>query len=58
LTGEIRAISRIETRVAEAKKMGFKRCLAPHTNLKRMANKKGIEFVGVKTVEEAVEALF
>ena len=58
LTGEVRAIGQVETRVAEAIKMGFKRCLVPHSNLKRMAIKKGIGFVGVKTVEEAIEELF
>lgn len=58
LTGEVRAISHVETRVAEAKKMGFTRCLVPQSNVKRMAGIKGIELVGVKHVEEAVEELF
>ena len=58
LTGEARAISHVETRVAEAKKMGFTRCLVPQSNVKRMAKIKGIELVGVKNVEEAVEELF
>ncbi len=58
LAGEVRAIGRVETRVAEAKKMGFKRCLVPDSNLKRMSGIKGIELVGIKTVSEAVEALF
>ena len=58
LTGEVRAISHMETRVAEAKKMGFTRCLVPQSNVKRMAGIKGIELVGVKNVEEAVEELF
>jgi len=58
LTGEVRAISHVETRVAEAKKMGFTRCLVPQSNVKRMAGIKGIELIGVKHVEEAVEELF
>jgi DNA repair protein RadA/Sms len=58
LTGEVRAISHAETRVAEAKKMGFTRCLVPQSNVKRMAGIKGIKLVGVKNVEEAVEELF
>lgn len=58
LVGEVRAIGRVETRVAEAKKMGFKRCLVPDSNLKRMSGIKGIELVGIKNVSEAVEALF
>lgn len=58
LTGEVRAISHAESRVAEAKKMGFTRCLVPQSNVKRMAGIKGIKLVGVKNVEEAVEELF
>jgi DNA repair protein RadA/Sms len=58
LTGEVRAVSHVETRVAEAKKMGFTRCLVPHSNLKRMTEIKGIELIGIKTVSEAMEGLF
>jgi DNA repair protein RadA/Sms len=58
LTGEIRGIGHIEIRVAEAKKMGFNRCLVPQSNLKRMTKIKGIELIGVKTVSEAIENLF
>ncbi len=58
LTGEIRAIGHVETRVAEAKKMGFTRCLLPQSNLKRMAQIKGIKLIGVRTVSEALEELF
>ncbi len=58
LTGEVRAIGRVETRIAEAKKMGFTRCLVPESNLKRMTEIKGIELIGTKTVSEGIEALF
>lgn len=58
LTGEIRAISHIETRVAEIKKMGFTRCLIPRGNLVRMSSIDGIELIGISHVSEAVEALF
>ena len=58
LTGEVRAIGQIDTRVAEAKKMGFKRCLVPDSNLKRIPDIDGIEVAGIKTVSEAVEMLF
>jgi DNA repair protein RadA/Sms len=58
LTGEIRAIGHVETRIAEAKKMGFTRCLLPQSNLKRMAQIKGIKLIGVRTVSEALEELF
>ena len=58
LTGEVRAIGQVETRVAEAKKMGFNRCLVPKSNLKRTTGMKGIKLIGVKTVSEAMENLF
>jgi DNA repair protein RadA/Sms len=58
LTGEVRAIGHVETRIAEAKKMGFTRCLIPKSNLKRMTKIKGIEIVGVKTISLAMEELF
>ena len=58
LTGEVRAIGHVETRIAEAKKMGFVRCLVPHSNLKRMTKIKEIELTGVKTISEAIEELF
>jgi DNA repair protein RadA/Sms len=58
LTGEIRAISHVEIRVAEIKKMGFTRCLVPRGNLLRMAGMKGIELIGIGQVGEAVERLF
>jgi DNA repair protein RadA/Sms len=58
LTGEVRAIGHVETRIAEAKKMGFTRCLIPKSNLKRMTKIKGIEMVGLKTISLAMEELF
>lgn len=58
LTGEVRAVGHIEIRVAECKKMGFKRCLIPENNLKRTLDIQGIEVVGVNNVAEAMEFLF
>jgi len=58
LTGEVRAISHVEARVGEIKKMGFTRCIIPENNLKRMTRIEGIEVIGIKTVAEAMEILF
>lgn len=58
LAGEVRAIGNVETRLTEAHKMGFHRCLAPAGNLKRISAPQGIELVGVETVERAMEILF
>jgi DNA repair protein RadA/Sms len=58
LTGEVRPIGHLETRIAEAKKMGFDRCIVPESNVKRMTDIKGIATKGVQTVSEAIETLF
>jgi DNA repair protein RadA/Sms len=58
LTGEVRAIGQVDTRLSESRKMGFTRCLVPASNLKRLPEIEGIEITGVKTVSEVVENLF
>ena len=58
LTGEVRAIGQVDTRVAEVKKLGFKRCLVPDGNFKRIRDIEGIKVAGIKTVSEAVDLLF
>lgn len=59
LGGEIRSVTRVESRLKEALHMGFKRCLIPKRNIKgippEIASKIGI--VGVEFVEEAVQHL-
>jgi DNA repair protein RadA/Sms len=58
LTGEVRAVGQAEQRILEARKMGFNRCILPQSNLKRLPEVEGIEIAGVRSVPEAVEALF
>jgi len=58
LTGEVRAVGQVDTRIAEAKKMGFKRCLVPDSNLKRIPDIDGIKVSGIRKVSEAVDTLF
>ncbi|CAN2040076.1 DNA repair protein RadA [Candidatus Magnetomoraceae bacterium gMMP-15] len=58
LTGEVRGISHIETRISETKKMGFERCVIPASNLKRMTKKLDLELIGIKTVAQAMRVLF
>jgi predicted ATP-dependent serine protease len=38
--------------------MGFKRCIVPESNSKRMIIPEGIALIGVKTLGEAMEYLF
>jgi len=58
LTGEIRAVSRVEQRIAEAEKLGFKRIYIPAHN-KSFDNKKyKIEIVKSGRVEEVFKNIF
>ena len=58
LTGEVRGINQAEPRVHEARKMGFRRCLLPENNLKRLKGVADIEMVGVSAISEIVDLLF
>ncbi|MBU3947855.1 MAG: DNA repair protein RadA [Proteobacteria bacterium] len=58
LTGEVRAISHADTRVAEIQKMGFTKCLLPQSNLKRINVTGKIELAGISGISEAIELLF
>ena len=55
LTGEIRRVSRIEQRVAEASKLGFQRIFVPKNNLQGWHPTANIEVVGVTTIGEALK---
>ena len=59
LSGEIRPVNRIEQRISEAEKLGFKSILIPRHNLQGLdTSKVKIELVGVRKVEEAFRFLF
>jgi DNA repair protein RadA/Sms len=59
LSGEIRPINRIEQRILEAEKLGFKKMIMPEYNLKSLnISKLNIELIQVKKVEEAFRVLF
>ena len=59
LSGEIRPVNRIEQRIGEAEKLGFKRFILPRQNLQGLnAAKTKIELVPVRKVEEAFRSLF
>ena len=55
LTGEIRRVNRIEERVAEARKLGFKRIFVPKNNLQGWTPPKGIQVIGVATLVESLK---
>lgn len=54
LTGEIRRVSRIEQRVKEAAKLGFKRIFIPSNNEGNWKVPAGIEIIGVDTITQAL----
>jgi len=56
LTGEVRGVSRIDQRVKEAQKLGFRRVIMPEKSLKGWTPPAGMEIVGVNTVAEALAA--
>lgn len=54
LTGEIRRVNRIEQRVAEAAKLGFKRIIVPKNNLRGWNPPTNIQVIGVQTIGEVL----
>lgn len=57
LSGEIRAVTMPEQRVAEAGKLGFKTCIIPEVSVKSVGKVSGIEVIGVKSVNQAISYL-
>lgn len=59
LGGEVRSVTRTESRIKEAIQMGFKRCIIPKRNLKGISDdlQRKINIKGVEFVEEAVNEL-
>lgn len=58
LSGEIRPVNRIEQRILEAEKLGFRRIIVPANNLKGFTSKVDIKIETVRKVEEAFRLLF
>ncbi|UTR16689.1 DNA repair protein RadA [Salipaludibacillus sp. LMS25] len=55
LTGEVRRVTRIEQRVTEAAKLGFKRVIIPKKNEGGWTIPSSIEVTGVSSVNEAID---
>ena len=58
LGGEIRPVNQVERRVAEAKNLGFERCLVSTSNLKGWKHPKDMQVIGVGGLEAAEELIF
>ena len=57
LTGELRSVSHVNARIAEAAHLGFETCILPHACLKQVnIEHRGIRLIGVRNIREAFEA--
>lgn len=60
LSGEVRAVTMPEQRVAEAKKLGFKVCILPEVSRKSLKSQGGqeeIRIIGVRSINQAIDLL-
>ncbi|MBQ7115641.1 MAG: DNA repair protein RadA [Clostridia bacterium] len=57
LGGEIRTVNNCEQRIRECQRLGFKKCIVPRQNLKKLSKSdfEDIEIFGVRNVREAFE---
>lgn len=58
LTGEVRRVNRIDQRIREAQKLGFKKVYVPKNNLHGYTPPPDIEVVGIATLSEALRKVF
>ncbi len=58
LSGEIRAVQRMESRVAEAEKLGFKRIFVAGSQVASLKKFKKIQIVGVSKLEDVFRKVF
>lgn len=57
LTGEVRGVSFMEQRVKEVVRLGFRRVMVPVSSLKLRDKFKILDFMGVRTVQDALDRL-
>jgi DNA repair protein RadA/Sms len=57
LGGEVRTVSQIERRVAEAANMGMTRVYLSERGVPKRAN-RGVELVGVRTIQDLLRRIF
>lgn len=57
LSGEVRAVSMPEQRVAEAKKLGFETCIVPEVSKEMLKGICGIKIIGVNTISDAIQLI-
>jgi len=58
LTGEVRGAMQASVRAREAQALGFKKIVMPASNVPGLERLLGVRIIGVKSVDEALDALF
>ena len=58
LTGEVRGAMQASVRAREAQALGFKKIVMPASNVAGLERLLGVRVIGVKSVDEALDALF
>jgi DNA repair protein RadA/Sms len=58
LAGEVRAVSQVDSRVREAIKLGFTRCILPESSRRQLPQLNHVELHGVRSLAEAWDLLF
>lgn len=58
LTGEVRRVVRMEQRITEAGKLGFKKIYVPKSGLCNLSVPKNIQVIGVETLGEVLKEVF
>ncbi len=55
LSGELRSVSRAQSRINEASRLGFTKCIMPKANLKQITFcPDNLELIGVRSLKEAI----
>jgi DNA repair protein RadA/Sms len=55
LSGELRSVGQVESRLNECAKLGFRRCVLPRSIERTIRDKAPLEVVGARSVAEAVD---
>ena len=58
LTGEVRAVGRMDIRIKESSKLGFRRCVLPQGNIGRLSAFEDMKLIGVRSLQEVLPVLF
>ena len=57
LSGEVRAVNKIQKRVNEASKLGFNKFILPHGNLDDLSKNDKLSFFGVKKISKVLDLI-